>query len=80
VASRCECVNEPLGSCAMELVGWLCVYVKVKKLFKTLTVTVEVQNVSLLLLNNSVLKRYESYYSCSSNGNVTVNILCRINK
>jgi hypothetical protein len=51
---------------------------KANKLFKRLTIIVDIQNVSLLPLNNSVLK-YGSYCSCSSNGKVAVNMTHIVN-
>jgi hypothetical protein len=45
------------------------------KLFIKVAITEDAQNVSVLLLNNSVLKMYGPYYSCSSNGTPHTNLL-----
>jgi hypothetical protein len=47
-----------------------CAFLKENNLFKNAA-----QNVSLLLLNSSVLKKYGSYYLCSSNGTLHTNLL-----
>lgn len=53
----------------------LSAFLNVNKLFKTITITIYAQNISLVLLNNSFfLLKYGSNYLYASNGTVAVNI------
>jgi hypothetical protein len=37
VAGCCECGDEPSGSCATELVSYICIYIKIGVRFEVLT-------------------------------------------
>jgi hypothetical protein len=62
-AKKEKCHIEYSIPCIINIV---CAFLKVNKLFKILTHTVDSQNISVLLLNNIVLKKHGFYFLCGT--------------